>query len=99
LVLGFKLHLVVNDQGELLNIMLPPATSTTASQCLNYSKPYLAKSLQTGLRVASVFEQLLHTYGIALYAKPKRNMKPRLMRLTDKLLARNAAILNRSSIN
>ena len=38
-------------------------------------------------------EQLLHTYGIALYAKLKRNMKPRLMRLTDKLLARNRTII------
>lgn len=41
----------------------------------------------------ALFEQLLDTYGIEFYAKPKRNMKPRLMRLTDKLLARLRAII------
>jgi hypothetical protein len=40
-----------------------------------------------------LFEHLLHTCGIELFAKPKRNMKPRLMRLTDKLLARKRAII------
>ena len=38
-------------------------------------------------------ERLFETYGIQFFAKPKRNMKNHLMRLTDKLLARKRAIV------
>src|SRR5262249_28595451 len=30
---GFKLHLVVNDRGDLLAFCLPPGNTTTASPC------------------------------------------------------------------
>ena len=35
----------------------------------------------------------VETCGIEFFAKPKRNMKNHLMRLTDKLLARKRAIV------
>ena len=37
--------------------------------------------------------QLLKELGIEFFAKPRRNMKNRLMRLTDKLLARKRSII------
>jgi transposase len=91
---GFKLHLVVNDQGELLNIMLTPGNMDDRKPVPELLKALFGKVFaDRGYVSQSLFEQLLHTYGIALYAKPKRNMKPRLMRLTDKLLARKRAII------
>ena len=91
---GFKLHLVVNDQGELLNIMLTPGNMDDRKPVPELLKALFGKVFaDRGYVSQSLFEQLLHTYGIALYAKPKRNMKPRLMRLTDKLLARKRAIV------
>jgi hypothetical protein len=38
-------------------------------------------------------QRLFETYGIEFFAKPRRNMKNHLMRLTDKLLARKRAIV------
>nr|WP_242578031.1 transposase [Chroococcus sp. FPU101] len=36
---------------------------------------------------------MLHDFGIEFFAKPKRNMKNRLMRLHDKLLSRKRSIV------
>jgi Transposase DDE domain len=38
-------------------------------------------------------EKLLQELGIEFFAKPRRNMKNRLMRLTDKLLSRKRSII------
>ena len=38
-------------------------------------------------------EKALTSSGIEFFAKPKRNMKNRLMRLTDKFLARKRSII------
>ena len=45
---------------------------------------YVSKKLAT---------QLLETFKIEFFAKPRRNMKNKLMRLTDKLLARKRSII------
>ena len=37
--------------------------------------------------------QLFENFGIEFFAKPKRNMKNRLMRLTDKLLSRKRSVV------
>jgi Transposase DDE domain len=39
-------------------------------------------------------EQLFEDFGIAFFAKPKSNIKNRLMRLTDKLLSRQRSIID-----
>jgi hypothetical protein len=91
---GFKLHLVVNDQGELLNLTLMPGNTDDRQPVPDLLKTIFGKVFaDRGYVSQALFEQLLHTCGIELYAKPKRNMKPRLMRLTDKLLARKRAII------
>jgi hypothetical protein len=41
----------------------------------------------------SLASHLFQDFGIEFFAKPKRNMKNRLMRLTDKLLARKRSII------
>jgi transposase len=91
---GFKLHLVVNDQGDLLNIMLTPGNTDDRKPVPDLLKALFGKVFaDRGYVSQALFEQLLRTCGIELFAKPKRNMKPRLMRLTDKLLARKRAII------
>ena len=91
---GFKLHLVVNDQGDLLNIMLTPGNTDDRKPVPDWLKALFGKVFaDRGYVSQALFEQLLRTCGIELFAKPKRNMKPRLMRLTDKLLARKRAII------
>lgn len=88
---GFKLHLVVNEYGELLNVQITPGNVDDSEPV-----PELLKSL-FGKVFADISQplakQLLEQFGIEFFAKPKRNMKNRLMRLNDKLLSRKRSII------
>jgi len=91
---GFKLHLVVNEQGELLNFQITPGNTDDRKPV-----PALLRSLfgkvfaDRGYVSQSLAQQLFQQLGIEFFAKPRRNMKNRLMRLTDKLLARKRSII------
>ncbi|MEO1590260.1 MAG: IS982 family transposase [Cyanobacteria bacterium J06632_22] len=91
---GFKLHLVVNECGELLNIAVTPGNVDDRKPLIDLlsglsgkvfaDKGYVSKEKAT---------ELLEKFGIEFFAKQKRNMKNRLMRLSDKLLSRKRAII------
>lgn len=96
---GFKLHLVVNESGEIVSFAFTPGNiddrnenlMSTLTQKLHGKlfgdKGYLSKKL---------FE-LLYENGVQLITKLKRNMKNMLMPLMDKLLLRKRALIE--SIN
>jgi len=90
---GFKLHLVVNDAGELLAVYL-----TAANRHELKALPKLVKRLfgkvfgDMAYRSQSLFEQLLEQ-GIHLITKLKSNMKNKLMVMSDKLLLRKRSII------
>lgn len=91
---GFKLHLVVNDQGELLNIQITPGNTDDRKPVDDLLKDLYGKVFaDRGYVSKALAQQLFESYGIEFFAKPKRNMKNHLMRLTDKLLARKRAIV------
>ena len=91
---GFKLHLVVNDRGELLRVALSPGNTDDRKPV-----PHLAKSLfgklfaDKGYLSAALTKELLTTLGVHLLTPIKRRMKPRLLLWTDKLLLRKRAII------
>jgi hypothetical protein len=91
---GFKLHLVVNERGELLNVILTPGNVDDRKPI-----PELLKNLfgtvfaDRGYVSVKLAAQLLADYGIYFFAKPRRNMKNKLMRLHDKLLSRKRSII------
>lgn len=90
---GFKLHLVVNDCGDLLACRLTPGNVDDRRPVpqlaqrlfgkLIGDKGYLSKDL-----VAWLLEQ-----RVELLTPIKRNMKPRLVRLNDKLLLRKRVLI------
>ncbi len=91
---GFKLHLVVNDRGELLNIVLTPGNTddrTPVPQLLQqlFGKVFADK----GYISQKLVGQLLQTAGIQLITKLKRTMKQRLMPLNDRLMLRKRSIV------
>lgn len=91
---GFKLHLVVNERGELLNITLTPGNTDDRKPVLDLMQGLFGKFFaDRGYVSQSLALELLQTSGIEFYAKPRRNMKNKLMRLTDKLLARKRSII------
>ncbi|WP_008310610.1 IS982 family transposase [Leptolyngbya sp. PCC 6406] len=91
---GFKLHLVVNDQGELLNIEITPGNTDDRKPVESLLKGCYGKVFaDRGYVSKALANTLFETYGIEFFAKSKRNMKNQLMRFTDKLLARKRSIV------
>lgn len=92
---GFKLHLVINDKGELLNFVLTQANvddrePLIAGKMLKQvwgklfgDKGYISKSLFNMLFVS----------GIHLITKIRDNMKNTPMNMTDKILLRKRALI------
>jgi len=92
---GFKLHLVINDRGELLSICLTPANVDDRKPV-----PHLAHKLfgkifgDKGYISQPLYELLLQTFGVQLVTKLKKNTKNRLpMPLMDRILLRRRAIV------
>ena len=91
---GFKLHLVVNEQGELLNVHVTPGNVDDRKPVGKLLQSLFGKVFaDRGYVSQSLTEQLFRDFGIEFFAKPKRNMKNRLMRLYDKLLSRKRSIV------
>ena len=92
---GFKLHLICNEKGEVLNFIITPGDVDDRKQ-LEYkafvefiygklvgNKGYIGKNLF----------QRIFVDGIQLITKLKSNMKGALMSVSDKLLLRKRAII------
>ena len=91
---GFKLHLVVNEKGELLNIQITPGNVDDRTPVPDLLKSLFGKVFaDRGYVSKPLAHKLLQEFGIEFFAKPKRNMKNQLMGLTDKLLARKRSII------
>ena len=92
---GFKLHLIINDKGELMsfyltkgnvddrNIKVVKSMTKDLFGKLFGDKGYLSKAL---------FDTLFQD-GIQLITKLKKNMKNHIMTLKDKLLLRKRAVI------
>ncbi|MEM8809933.1 MAG: IS982 family transposase [Cyanobacteria bacterium P01_G01_bin.38] len=91
---GFKLHLIVSECGELLNLTLTPGNTDDRKPVIDLLSSLSGKVFaDRGYVGKALAKQLLETFGIEFFAKPRRNMKNQLMRLTDKLLTRKRAIV------
>jgi hypothetical protein len=90
---GFKLHVVVNEYGELLAIYLTAANRHELKALPKLVKRLFGKLFADMAYLSQpVFEQLMQQ-GIHLITKLKSNMKNKLMVMTDKLLLRKRSII------
>jgi hypothetical protein len=92
---GFKLHLICNEKGELLNFMFTPG-DIDDRRPLEY-KPFIrfiyGKLVgDKGYISQNLFERLF-VDGIQLITKLKSNMKGALMSVSDRLLLRKRALI------
>ena len=91
---GFKLHLVVSEYGELLNFTLTPGNTDDRKPVPDLLEGLFGKVFaDRGYVGKKLALKLLKDWGIEFFAKPRRNMKNQLMKLTDKLLARKRSIV------
>lgn len=90
---GFKLHLVVNDCGELLACRLTPANVDDRRPVPELAAPLFGKLIgDKGYLSKALLERLVQQ-GVELLTPTRKNMKPRLVRLSDKLLVRKRVLI------
>lgn len=92
---GFKLHLICNEKGELLNFMITPGDIDDRKP-LDY-KNFVAfiygKLVGDKGYIAKELFQRLFINGIQLITKLKSNMKGAMMSVSDRILLRKRALI------
>jgi len=91
---GFKLHLVINERGELLNMTLTPGNTDDRKPVINLLKGLRGRVFgDRGYIGQALGRHLREQIGIALITKLRRNMKNRLISLSDKLWLRRRGLI------
>ena len=88
---GFKLHLVINDKGEIIQWMLTPGNTDDRDPLKN--EKFMEKLFaDRGYISQDLFEKLFID-DIHLVTKIKKNMKNSLMNIYDKICLRKRAVI------
>ncbi len=92
---GFKLHLICNEKGEILNFMFTPGDVDDRAPL--YDKNFIDQIIgkfvgDKGYISKKLFEKLF-VDGIQLITKLKSNMKEAIMKVSDRVLFRKRAII------
>lgn len=92
---GFKLHLVVNDKGEILNFVITQANVDDRDPLKDkaFLKTIKGKLYADKGYVSQKLTELLFIDGIHLITGIRNNMKNVLMELKDKILLRKRSII------
>lgn len=90
---GFKLHLAVNDQGDLLACCLTPGNVDDRKPVPQMVKRLRGKLFGDRGYISAPLAALLFEQGLQLITRLRKNMTNRLMHLSDKLLLRKRAII------
>jgi hypothetical protein len=90
---GFKLHLAVNDRGELLACCLTPGNVDDRKPVPTMVKRLRGKLFGDRGYISASLSELLFEQGLHLITRLRKNMKNHLMHLSDKLLLRKRAII------
>lgn len=92
---GFKLHIIINDKGEILNFTITQANVDDRAPLKKksfldkiYGKLYADKGY-----VGKDLMQILFTDGLHLITHIKNNMKNSLMTMSDKILLRKRSVI------
>jgi hypothetical protein len=89
---GFKLHLVVNDGGELLAVKVTAGNIDDRNPVLELARALFGKLFGDRGYISQRLFEPLWEQGVQLITKLRKNMKNRLLPLFDKLLLRKRSI-------
>jgi hypothetical protein len=91
---GFKLHLVVNDRGEILRFCITPGNVDDRKPVPSLAKHLFGKLFgDKGYISQTLAKSLREMFDIQLITKLRKNMKNQLMTMTDRILLRRRAII------
>ena len=92
---GLKLHLIINDEGEILSFCLTSGTVDDRNEAVmdSLTKEIFGKLFaDRGYISQKLFEKLLKK-DITLVTRAKKNMKNKLMDLYDRLMLRKCTVI------
>jgi len=90
---GFKLHLVINDCGELLSLRLTPGNVDDRRPVPELVKDLFGKLFGDKGYISQPLFETLYEGGLQLVTKLKRNMKNRLTSMFDRVMLRKRAVI------
>ena len=90
---GFKLHLVINDCGELLCVRLTPGNVDDRQPVPEMVKKLFGKLFGDKGYISQPLFEALYDDGVQLVTKLKTNMKNRLVSMFDRVMLRKRAII------
>ena len=90
---GFKLHLIVNDEGEILAVQLTAGNVDDRTPVPKLVKDLFGKLYGDKGYISQKLFDLLFASGVQIVTKIRKNMKNKLMPIFDKLMLRKRAII------
>lgn len=96
---GFKLHLMVNDQGELLAFRVITGEGDDRDSVEQMAEGLWGHLYGDRGYISKALHDVLLADGLKLITLIRRNMKPRLIRLWDRLMMRKRFVFKPSTIH
>lgn len=90
---GFKLHLIINEHGEIIAFMLTPGNIADVRVVDLLTQHLIGKLFGDKGYVSKALSEQLLKRGLHLFTTVRANMKQKLMSLKDKLLLRSRSII------
>lgn len=90
---GFKLHLIVNELGELLAVHLTPGNVDDRRPLEGMSRDLFGKLFGDKGYLSQALFETLYEHGLELIMSLRKNMKSQLMLLSDRLMLRKRFII------
>jgi hypothetical protein len=90
---GFKLHLMVNDEGELVAFRVTTGEVNDQVPVRRMARGLWGQLFGDRGYISRALHKMLWAQGLALITLLRQNMKPRLMRLWDRLLLRQRFLI------
>ena len=91
---GFKLHLVVNDQGEILQLCITPGNVDDRTPVPRLARKLFGKLFgDKGYISQPLSQSLYEMFDVQLITKLRKNMKGQMMHLSDRILLCRRAII------
>lgn len=92
---GFKLHLIINDKGEILNFVITPGNTDdrTPLRDKSFIQKLKGKLYADKGYISQKLTEILFVDGIHLVTHIRNNMKNVLMEMKDKILLRKRSVI------
>ena len=90
---GFKLHLLINDRGELLSVRLTPGNTDDRSPVREFAQGLFGKLYGDKGYISKSLREALCAEGVSLVYKVRKNMAPQELSVSDAVLLKKRVLI------